>query len=58
VKIEMVHLLIIDHYPVAILNNISLLIADVAATSVPHQFIRHLAKPQLKVSAFIYIYID
>ena len=23
----------------------------------PHQFIRHLAEPQLKVSAFIYILI-
>ena len=24
----------------------------------PHQFLRHIAESQLKVSAFIYIYID
>ena len=28
-----------------------------AATAVPHQFVRHLAEHQLKVSAFIYILI-
>jgi hypothetical protein len=31
-----------------------ILIADVVATSVPHQFLIHLAEPQLEVSAFIY----
>jgi hypothetical protein len=29
----------------------------VAVILVPHQFVRHLAEPQLKVSAFIYILI-